>query len=33
LRVADRIFFVKVNLRRPLTPFTAAEHAFILENG
>jgi len=32
LRVADRIFFVTVNLRRSLTPFTAAEYALILES-
>jgi REP element-mobilizing transposase RayT len=32
LRVADRIFFVTVNLRRSLLPFTAAEYALILES-
>jgi REP element-mobilizing transposase RayT len=32
LRVADRIFFVTVNLRRSLPPFTAAEYALILES-
>jgi len=32
LRAADRIFFVTVNLRRSVTPFTAAEYALILES-
>ena len=32
LPAADRIFLVTVNLRRSLTPFTAAEYALILES-
>jgi REP element-mobilizing transposase RayT len=31
LRVADRIFFVNVNLRRGVPPFTSSEYPLILE--
>ena len=32
LRAADRVFFITVNLRASLSPFTAAEYALILES-